>query len=242
MNETVTVVMAVYNEVSSVKTAIDSVLNHHVDGVDIDLVVVESNSTDGTREIISQYQPNPRVTIILQETAKGKGNAIREGLKSATGSIILIQDADLEYDINDYARLIHPIIDGTADFVLGSRHVKGKSMRHFETQPVKSQILNVAHWVFAILFSITYGTILRDPFTMYKVFRKDAIAGISFYADRFDFDWELVAKLIRNGYKPIEIPVTYHSRSFEEGKKVRMLRDPITWMIALIRFRFGRLN
>jgi glycosyltransferase involved in cell wall biosynthesis len=242
LNETVTVVMAVYNEVSTVNTAIELVLNHHVDGAIIDLVIVESNSTDGTKDIVRKYLDNPRVTVILQDSPKGKGNAIREGLKSAKGSIILIQDADLEYDIQDYARLIHPIIDGTADFVLGSRHVKGKSMRHFETQPVKSQVLNFAHWVFAVLFSVTYGTVLRDPFTMYKVFRRDAIKDVKFYADRFDFDWELVAKLIRNGYRPIEIPVTYHSRSFEEGKKVRMLRDPITWIVALIRFRFGRLK
>ena len=99
-------------------------------------------------------------------------------------------------------------------------------------------IVNAAHWVFTWLFNVTYGTKLRDPFTMYKVFRTECIDGVEFVADRFDFDWELVAKLVRLGYEPLEIPVEYNARGFDGGKKVRFFRDPPTWVAACLRFRF----
>ncbi len=154
---------------------------------------------------------------------------------------MLIQDGDLEYSVDDYAVLLDPIISGTADFVLGSRHEPGRPMREFEGARRTSALLNVAHWTFASLFNVLYQTNLRDPFTMYKVFRTDCIDGLDFVADRFDFDFELVAKLVRRGYMPIEIPIHYESRGFDEGKKVRMIRDPLTWIVALVRFRFSSL-
>ena len=101
--------------------------------------------------------------------------------------------------------------------------------------------MNAAHWVFTWFFNITYGTKLRDPFTMYKVFRSECIEGVEFVADRFDFDWELAGKLVRLGYKPIEIPVEYDARCFHGGKKVRFFRDPPTWIAACLRFRFCSL-
>ena len=101
--------------------------------------------------------------------------------------------------------------------------------------------MNVAHWVLTWCFNVTYGTKLRDPFTMYKVFRTECIAGVEFVADRFDFDWELVGKLVRLGYEPLEIPVVYNSRGFDGGKKVRFFRDPPTWIAACLRFRFCSL-
>jgi hypothetical protein len=102
-------------------------------------------------------------------------------------------------------------------------------------------IMNAAHWAFTWFFNVTYRTKLRDPFTMYKVFRRECIDDVEFVADRFDFDWELVAKLVRLGYEPIEIPVEYKSRSYHGGKKVRFFRDPPTWLVACIRFRFCSL-
>ncbi len=98
---------------------------------------------------------------------------------------------------------------------------------------IVAPIMNTAHWVFTWFFNITYGTKLRDPFTMYKVFRSECIEGVEFVADRFDFDWELVAKLVRLGYEPIEIPVEYKARSFHSGKKVRFFRDPPTWIVGV---------
>jgi glycosyltransferase involved in cell wall biosynthesis len=166
---------------------------------------------------------------------------VREGFRHATGAIILIQDADLEYSVDDYAKLIEPIMRGEVDFTLGSRHAPGRSVRVMDGTRMVAPIMNTAHWVFTWFFNVTYGTKLRDPFTMYKVFRSECIDGVEFVADRFDFDWELVAKLVRLGYKPIEVPVEYKARSFSGGKKVRFFRDPPTWIVACLRFRFCSL-
>ena len=130
---------------------------------------------------------------------------------------------------------------GDVDFTLGCRHVPGEPMRVMDEMRKVATVVNAAHWVFTWLFNVTYGTRLRDPFTMYKVFRTECIEGVEFVADRFDFDWELAAKLVRLGYAPIEIPVAYNARSFHGGKKVRFFRDPPTWIAACLRFRFCSL-
>ncbi len=233
--------MAVYNEAGTVATAIERVLTVNIEDVDIELIVVESNSSDETRSIVSRYAADKRVRLVLQDSPSGKGAAVREGFRHATGDIILIQDADLEYSVDDYPKLIHPIIRGEADFVLGCRHVPGKPVRVMDEMRNVAKVMNAAHWAFTWLFNITYGTDLRDPFTMYKVFRTQCIAGVEFVADRFDFDWELAGKLVRLGYRPIEIPVAYNSRGFDGGKKIRLFRDPPTWIAACVRFRFCSL-
>jgi len=130
---------------------------------------------------------------------------------------------------------------GDVDFTLGCRHVPGQPVRVMDEMRSVALIVNGAHWVFTWLFNLTYGTRLRDPFTMYKVFRRECIDGVEFVADRFDFDWELAGKLRRLGYKPIEIPVEYNARSYHSGKKVRFFRDPPTWLLACLRFRFCSL-
>jgi glycosyltransferase involved in cell wall biosynthesis len=234
--------MPVYNEAQTVADAIDRVIALCIADVTIELIVVESNSNDGSREIVKSYADTNGVKVVLQRDPRGKGNAVREGLTHATGSIILIQDADLEYTVDDYPALLAPIIDGRSDFTLGSRHVRNQPMRIMANTRVRATIVNAAHWVFTAMFDVTYGTRLRDPFTMYKVFRTECIDGVTFVSDRFDFDWELVAKLIRLGYEPLEVPVEYNARAFEEGKKVRFFRDPPTWVWACMRFRFCRLD
>jgi len=233
--------MAVYNEAETVATAIERVLAVEIPDVDVELVIVESNSPDGTRAIVSRHASDERVRLVLQDAPSGKGAAVREGLQHATGDIVLIQDADLEYSVDDYPRLIEPIMRGDADFTLGCRHVPGQSVRVMDGARAMATIMNAAHWGFTWFFNITYGTKLRDPFTMYKVFRSECIDGVEFVSDRFDFDWELVAKLVRLGYEPIEIPVEYKSRSYHSGKKVRFFRDPPTWIVACIRFRLSPL-
>jgi glycosyltransferase involved in cell wall biosynthesis len=236
------VVVPIFNERATAKIALDALLAKQIDSIDIELILVESNSTDGTREIVLGYQGHPRVQIILEEKPRGKGHAVRAGFARATGDIMLIQDADLEYDLADYEMLLAPIIAGRQAFVLGSRHGQGGwAIRKFAGQPVRAFVLNVAHWSFAAFLNVSLGIWLRDPFTMYKVFRRDCIDGLTFTSNRFDFDWELLIKLVRKGYRPIEIPITYRSRSFEEGKKVSMLRDPLTWMVAWAKSRFGPL-
>ncbi len=231
-----------YNEGPTVKGALEVLLAKRIPGVEIELVIVESNSTDGSREIVLGYQDRPGVKVILEERPRGKGHAVRNGLKSARGDILAIQDADLEYDVDDYDVLLAPILAGRQEFVLGSRHGQGGwAMRKFEDQPLHAFILNSAHWTFTFMINVALGIWLRDPFTMYKVFRRECLEGLTFECNRFDFDWELLIKLVRRGHRPIEIPINYRSRSFKEGKKISMIRDPITWIRALIKYRFCKL-
>lgn len=237
------VIVPAYNEASTFTTLMDELSQMSLDAVDLEIIIVESNSTDGTREQAMRYQNLPHVKLILQDKPRGKGNAVRAGLAQATGDFILIQDADLEYDLQDYPRLLHPLVKGYRMFVLGSRHSGSQSwaMRRFEDNPAASSVLNIGHLFFATLLNFIYNQRLRDPFTMYKVFWRDCLDGLHFEANRFDFDFELVIKLLRKGYQPLEIPVNYQSRSFAEGKKVRFFQDPLTWIRALLKFRVSPL-
>jgi glycosyltransferase involved in cell wall biosynthesis len=239
---TVSVIVPVYNEIATVKPALDALVAKRVPGFALHLIIIESNSTDGSREIVLAHRGLPNVTVILEDKPKGKGHAVRAGLAAAKGDIIMIQDADLEYDLADYEKLLVPIASGEHAFVLGSRHTKkGWAIRKFTDQRFHALVLNLAHWSFTFMINGSLGIWLNDPFTMYKVFRRDCIKGLTFECNRFDFDWELLIKLVRKGYTPVEIPVSYHSRSFKEGKKVSLFRDPLTWMRALVKYRFQPL-
>jgi glycosyltransferase involved in cell wall biosynthesis len=241
-NGVLSVIVPIYNEAATVKAALDAIVAKEVAGWRLEIIMIESNSTDGTRDIVLQYQSHPRVKVILEDRPRGKGHAVRAGFTAATGDVILIQDADLEYDLDDYDVLLAPIAAGRQEFVLGSRHGEGGwAIRKFSDQPLQALVLNLAHWVFTLMINGALGIWLRDPFTMYKVFRRSCIADLKFEANRFDFDWELLIKLVRKGHRPIEIPISYTSRSFKEGKKIALFRDPITWMWALVKFRVQRL-
>ncbi len=236
------IIMPVYNEKQSFVETVEQVLNKHLENVERELIIVESNSTDGTKEEVSKYEKYPGVTVIYEDQPQGKGHAVRNGLKHATGDIILIQDADLEYDVNDYDALLVPILQYQKMFVLGSRHTGDWKMRSFEDNQLMGFLLNSAHILFTWMINVACGAKLKDPFTMYKVFRKECLYGLEFEANRFDFDWEIVIKFLRKKYFPLEIPVNYSSRSFSEGKKVRLFHDPILWMMALLKFRFKKLK
>lgn len=241
-NGILSVIVPIYNEAATVRLALEAILAKQVPGWTLEIILVESNSTDGTRDIVLSFRSHPRVKLLLEDRPRGKGHAVRAGFAVATGDVILIQDADLEYDLDDYDVLLAPLAAGRQSFVLGSRHGQGGwAIRKFSDQPLQALILNCAHWGFTLLINGSFGIWLRDPFTMYKVFRRDCLEGLTFECNRFDFDWELLIKLIRRGHRPIEIPISYQSRSFKEGKKISMLRDPITWLWALARFRFSRL-
>ena len=237
------VIVPAYNEKATFRTLMDSLLQKEMDGLDMEIIVVESNSTDGTHEEAFHYQTHPRVKVVFEERPRGKGRAVRTGFEHMTGDFVLIQDADLEYDLDDYDSLLRPLMRCSRAFVLGSRHIEGNThtIRQFEHQPVLEVFLNFGHSLFLHLFNLIYAQRLKDPFTMYKVFRRDCLYDLTFECNRFDFDYELVIKLIRKGYVPVEIPVTYRSRSFKQGKKVSVLKDPPTWIWALIKFRFRPL-
>ncbi len=240
---TVSVVIPAFNEAATFQPLLDSVLAKTIPGLDLEVVVVESNSTDGTRELALKYQDRPRVRLVLEDRPRGKGHAVRTGLAHASGDFILIQDADLEYDLEDYDALLEPLVAGRAGFTLGARHGGSAwKMREFTGQRLLSSALNFGHWFFTTMVNVLFLQRLRDPFTMFKVFRRDCLFGLRFECNRFDFDYELLIKLLRKGYQPIELPVNYRSRSFKEGKKVSLFGDPISWVKVCLKLRCTRID
>lgn len=226
----VSVIMPIFNEFFTFNESISRVLQKEIPGVDIQVIVIESNSTDGTKELVSKYEGQDRVTVIWQEKPLGKGFAVREGLLFAKGDIILIQDGDLEYDVNDYDALIEELTSWRSSFALGSRHTSNWKMRKFNNMALIANLYNLGHIFFVGLINFLIGSNMKDPFTMYKVFRRDCIYGLNFRYKRFDFDHEIVIKLYRKGFHPTEIPVNYQARSFTEGKKVSFFKDGISWI------------
>ena len=241
---TLSVVVPAFNEAATVGPLLEALLRKRVAGMRIEVIVVESNSTDGTRDVVQKYAAHPRLRVVLEDRPRGKGHAVRTGLAHSTGDYVLIQDADLEYDLEDYDVLLEPLAAGREALVLGSRHGGNAwwKMRQFAGQPLASFALNCGHWFFTTLLNVLFGQGLKDPFTMYKVFRRDCIFGLDFKCNRFDFDYELLVKMIRKGYQPIEVPVNYRSRSFKEGKKVSAFRDPFNWLKALAWLRFVEVD
>jgi hypothetical protein len=236
------IIVPVLNEAPHIFTSLPALLNKQFP-VPREVIVVESGSTDGSHEFVKQLEEKGLIRAIYQSKAQGKGYAVREGLKVSKGNILAIQDADNEYDLEDYEPLLEPILGLREAFVLGARH-GGKNllkMRSFSHQPVMGSLLNFGHVFFCSLVNVLFRQKLRDPFTMYKIFRRDCIEGTEFQCCRFDFDFELLIKIIQKGYQPVEIPVNYRSRSFHEGKKVRMIRDPLTWLRALTLLKLKKL-
>lgn len=226
----VSVIIPIFNEAQTFHQLIERVLHKEIQGVEFELILIESNSTDGTRELVQAYEDIPRIKVIYQNFPSGKGAAVQEGILSARGSIILIQDADLEYDIEDYDVLIDELTSFRSVFVLGSRHTGDWKMRVFDDTPLIATFYNLGHIFFVVVINFLIGSKMKDPFTMYKVFYKDCISGLNFRYKRFDYDHELVIKLFRRGFIPTEIPVNYIARSFGEGKKVSFIKDGITWL------------
>lgn len=245
----VSIIIPAYNEARTVSELLTQVWEQPLE-LEKEIIIVESRSTDGTRELVQEFvegreaTPERRVELILQEKPLGKGFAVREGLAHATGDIILIQDADLEYDVKDYPAILRPIVEGKAAFVLGSRHLSSDKwkIRKFEDTPIKAQFMNFGGLVFHAFFNILFGTRLSDPTTMFKVFRRDCLEHFTLRANRFDLDFELLGKLIRAGFSPIEVPISYRSRGFEEGKKIRIFRDPFLWVFIILKTRFTPLK
>lgn len=241
--ELLSVIIAAYNEASTIAQTLAK-LRGVLETLNCssEIIVVESNSKDKTREILKSIERDLNLKLVFQDHPQGKGSAVRLGMSKMNGDVFLIYDADAEYDPADIPKLLVPIETGKTSFVLGTRHEKGRSMRVMDHHRIRPALMNLAHSFFTGLINVTFFVKLTDPFTMYKVFRSEVFIGVKLVSNRFDFDWELVCKAIRLGCVPVEIPVFYKSRSFIEGKKVKFFRDPLTWLIALVRFRFGKIS
>ena len=189
-----------------------------------------TSSTDGTSGILEVERSRGDLVLLTHAVNRGKGAAIQTGLGAATGDLIIVQDADLEYDPNDYAKLIAPILAGESKVVYGSRFALGHEKRMFLTQ-------RLANVVLTVLTNVLYGTALSDMETCYKVFPAQVIKPIPLRAQRFDFEPEITAKLLKRGHRIKEIPISYAGREYHQGKKINW-RDGVAAIFSLIYYRF----
>jgi hypothetical protein len=237
--EKLSIVLPVFNEARYAQQVIDAVLAKQL-RIDREVIIVESNSTDGTREIVQRYEGTPGVRIVLEERPRGKGHAVRTGLQYVTGTIVLIQDADFEYDIDDYDALLEPLLQRKTMFVLGSRSLglDDWKVRRYDATPVRGLLLNFAQVMFAKTYNTLYQQRVTDVNTMFKVFRTECLDGLDLHSNGFELDIELACKLARNGNSPMEVPVNYVARGFADGKKIRFWRDAIPSYAAFFKYRF----
>ncbi|MCJ7718009.1 MAG: glycosyltransferase family 2 protein [Anaerolineales bacterium] len=221
------VIIPIYNEIFTLEEIISRV---QATGIPEEIVLVDDGSIDGTKDIVKKFDGKEGFKVVLHEKNQGKGAAVRSGLDAATGDVLLIQDADLEYDPRDYPALLEPIIDGIADVVYGSRFL-GASRR------VAMFWHMVANKLLTLFTNILYDTILTDMETGYKVFKKQVVEDMPLHAKRFEFEPEFTAKILKRKYRIFEVPIKFNPRDYEEGKKIG-LSDAFEAIWALIKYRF----
>jgi glycosyltransferase involved in cell wall biosynthesis len=224
------VLMPVYNEQETLREILDQVRAVELEGIEKEIIVVDDGSTDGSRDILRQEEEKGDLKIFYHQANKGKGAAVRMAIEHATGDIMLIQDADLEYDPRDYSVLIKPILEGRAEVVYGSRFLGGPRKTMFFFHMVGNQLLT-------LFTNILYDTILSDMETCYKVFKAEVIRSIPLRSRRFELEPELTAKVLKRGHRIYEVPITYTGREYDEGKKITW-RDVIPAFWTLLKYRF----
>jgi len=221
------VIIPAYNEIDTIEEVLRRVRAVELpDGLDMEIIVTDDCSTDGTREFL---RSQPGLVLVESECNRGKGASIRSAIERITGDIVLIQDADLEYDPKDYPALIRPILDGKADMVYGSRFLRGN--------PPMRLANYVANKVFALLATVLYGTKVTDEATCYKVFRTEVLKGLDLRCNRFEFCPEVTARLLKRGVRYAEAPVWYEARTYAQGKKITW-KDGVECIWTLLKYRF----
>ncbi len=227
--QTISVVIPVYNEAQTI-----SEILRQVRAVELpyerELIVVDDYSTDGTRETLEkEAQEHGDTRVFLHAQNLGKGAAVRTGLKQVSGDVVIIQDADLEYDPRDYVKLLRPIEEGRTNVVYGSRFLgEHKAMYFWHT---------LGNKLLTLTTNVMFDTTLTDMETCYKVFTIDIARSLKLKSNRWGFDPEITAKILKRGHRIYEVPIAYNGREFWEGKKISW-KDGITVMGTLIRYRF----
>lgn len=226
---TLSVIIPCFNEVDTIEAVLERVVEV---GLAHEIVIVDDGSTDGTREVLREIEAQgyANVRVIYREQNQGKGAALVTGFSHASGDVFLIQDADLEYDPRDYPLLLKPLNEGIAKVVYGSRFLGGprKAMNFWNM---------VANKILTLTTNILYNAILSDMETCYKVFRADVVSDMVIRARGFEFEPEFTAKVLKQGIRIYEVPISYNGREWSEGKKISWTDGPIA-MWTLIKYRF----
>ncbi len=221
------VIIPCFNEKSTIEDIVAAV---RAVGLAHEIIIVDDGSTDGTLDILPQWEHDDLVRVIFHEHNQGKGAAVRTGFKAATGEVLLIQDADLEYDPREYASLLKPIEEGKVKVVYGSRFLGGPRKTMFFWNMIANRSLTM-------ITNVLYNSILSDMETCYKVFRAEVVQDLNLRSRRFEFEPEITAKVLKRGYRIYEVPISYNGREWNEGKKIKWTDAPIAaW--TLIRYRF----
>ena len=221
------VIIPVYNEVHNINIIVKRVQDTKLA---TEIIIVDDGSKDGTRDILQTMSGKKKIRVILHEKNQGKGAAVVTGMRAAKGEILLIQDADLEYDPRDYPLLLKPLEEGLADVVYGSRFLGG-------AHRVTMFWHQVANKMLTLMTNILYDSILTDMETGYKVFRHKVIADMTIRAKRFNFEPEFTAKILKRKYRIYEVPISFNPRDYSEGKKIKF-HDAFEAVWALIKYRF----
>ncbi len=221
------VIIPVYNEKNTIQEIIRRV---QITNLVSEIIVVDDGSKDGTREVLADMDGFDKVRVILHEHNQGKGAAVRTGIHAAKGDVLLIQDADLEYDPRDYPTLLKPIEENLADVVYGSRFVGGPHRATLFWNMVANKLLT-------LMTNILYNNILTDMETGYKVFRRDVVANLTLHANRFDFEPEFTAKILKRKVKIYEVAISFNAREYADGKKIGLI-DAFEAVWALLKYRF----